>query len=346
VVEFLVYSPGGEKLIKPCAGQSRIGGSVNDQQLKKDKARIMNSIEDHTLEDHKLWKLMTEVWEALSTFFEPAVDRFLMSNNLERGTLRLLLAVLTCEPETIMVADLLVRNPYTSAEKFQARLSKAAEQGYLLESEPGSFHLSSAGFKLTQGMIQTARAAMEKADPLPQDDSAKLAVLFDRLVDACLHTPPPPEPWSIRSSFKLMPAISPPMPFIEQALTCLWAYRDDAHLAAWQLAGVTATAFEMLSLLWRNEATSLEGVHELLDQRGHPREVYQLALKELFERNFVAGKESRLSVTEGGRLFRNQIEEETERYFLIPWKSLSVQEKTVMTGLLYRLREGLHSQVA
>jgi hypothetical protein len=240
----------------------------------------------------------------------------------------------------------MVRNPYTAAEKFQARLSDAADLEYLIEPEPGSFRLSAEGRRITQDMIRTARAAMVKSDPLPKEDSAQLAMFLDRLVYASLHTPPPPQPWSIRGSFKLMPEINPPMPFIEQAFTCLWAYRDDAHLAAWQFAGVTATAFEMLSLLWRNEANSLDSVHNHLADRGHPREIYQLALAELVERNFVTGTESDLSVTEDGRLFRNQVEEDTERFFFVPWRSLSYLEKTMMSGLLIRLRDGLLSQVS
>jgi hypothetical protein len=83
---------------------------------------------------------------------------------------------------------------------------------------------------------------------------------------------------------------------------------------------------------------------DYLANRGHPREIYQLAMEELMERNFVTGLESNLSVTEDGRLFRNQVEEETEHYFFVPWKSLTYQEKTILAGLLHRLKEGLLSQ--
>ena len=306
----------------------------------------MNTNEDHTLEDHKLWKLTTEVWDALSAHFEPAVDHFTKTSDLDRGMLSLLLAVIACEPDAIMVADLMVRNPYTAAESFMARLIEAAENGYLMEVEQGSFRLSDMGRRELQELIRSMRAAMVKADPLPREDSDRLAKLLDRLVHLCLQTPPPPEPWSIRASYKLIPAIDPPMPYTEQAITCLSAYRDDAHLAAWQYTGITATAFEMLSLLWRNEANTLDKVYVHLAPRGHPREVYQLALEELSERKFVTGREGALSVTVDGRIFRNQVEEDTERFFFGPWKGLSYQEKTILSGLLIRLKEGLLSQVS
>jgi hypothetical protein len=304
----------------------------------------MKTKDDHTLEDHKLWKLTTEVWDALASRFEPAVEGFLGTRNLDRGLLSLLLSATTCEPEPIMIADLMVRSPYTASEKFQARLVDAAKKGYLIEVEQGSFRLSEAGVQETQDLIRTARAAMAVADPLPRQDSRRLAELLARLVHACLENPPPPEPWSISASYKLMPEIEPPMPFIEQAITCLSAYRGDAHLAAWEYVGLSATAFEMLSLLWRNEATSLAEVNEHLAHRGHPGEIYQLALEELKERNFVARVDEDLSLTEDGRLFRNEVEEDTERYFFIPWKRLSYKEKTILAGLLLRLKEGLLSR--
>jgi hypothetical protein len=305
----------------------------------------MKTKDEHTLEDHKLWKLTTEAWDALSARFEPAVAGFLETRNLDRGMLSLLLSATTCEPEPIMIADLMVRSPYTAAEKFQSRLADAVKDGYLIEVDPGSFRLSEAGVLGTGELIRTARTAMAEADPLPRPDSADLAELLGRLVHASLENPPPPEPWSISASYKLMPEIEPPMPFIEQAITCLSAYRDDAHLAAWEYAGLSATAFEMLSLLWRNEAASLKEVNEHLTHRGHPGEIYRLALEELMERNYVARVDDDLSVTEDGRLFRNEVEEGTERYFFVPWKSLSSKEKTILAGLLLRLREGLLSQV-
>ena len=36
----------------------------------------------------------------------------------------------------------------------------------------------------------------------------------------------------------------PPLPYAEQALSCLAAYRDDAHLSAWRPSGLSAPALE------------------------------------------------------------------------------------------------------
>lgn len=127
----------------------------------------------------------------------------------------------------------------------------------------------------------------------------------------------------------------------EQALSCLAAYRDDAHLSAWRPSGLSPTALEALTLLWRGEADSLETVCEKLPHRGHPPQVYAQALDELREREFIAGPDYALRVTAAGQRFRDEIEDKTNRYFFGPWTSLNEAEKVVLADLLTRLRNGL-----
>lgn len=72
-------------------------------------------------------------------------------------------------------------------------------------------------------------------------------------------------------------------------------YRDDAHLAACPRSnrgGLSATALETLTLLWRGEADSLAAVCQRLSRRGQSPYVYAEALKELRTRGFVEGPEA------------------------------------------------------
>lgn len=186
---------------------------------------------------------------------------------------------------------------------------------------------------------------MEEADPLDLDASIELAILFERLVKECMATPPPPNTWSIQLSYQLMPALEPPLPFIEQAITCLYAYRDDAHLAAWRNSNLSATAFEVLTYLWREEANSFEKLLDLLANRGHSDDVYLDALAELRDRKYIAGGRSKLRVTPDGIGFRGQVEMDTDMYFFAPWSCLSSREKDRMEDLLVSLWEGLKERV-
>lgn len=293
------------------------------------------------MNESELWNLMREAWARLNEPIDRAVEAIIAETGLSGRDWGLLLAALTFEPENTTAAHLMVRSPYTAAEEYTFRLSTAAGLCFLEEVSPGAFRLTPAGRTSVRYFIETARAAMSAVDPLPPQDAGQLAEILDRLVRNCLETEPPPETWSIQLSFKLMPAPQPPLPFIEQAFSCLAAYRDDAHLAAWRSSDLTATALEVLTLLWRNEAKSLTEVLEKLVHRGHPSQVYANALDELRIRGLVEGTEHTLRLTQEGQRFRDQVEADTDRYFFGPWSILQETDKARLADLLTRLRDGL-----
>ena len=182
---------------------------------------------------------------------------------------------------------------------------------------------------------------MIAAVPAPGDTIIKLAHYMDQLVRSCLNTQPPPDIWSIRLSNRLMPPIDSPIPFIEQSFSCLAAYRDDAHLAAWQASGLTATAMEALTYIWRAQVDSLDGLVEHLAQRGHHRQVYVDAVSELRKRIYVTSAQGRLHITQTGQHFRDQVESDTDQYFFKPWSVLKDPATKELERLLLKLRDEL-----
>ena len=238
----------------------------------------------------------------------------------------------------------MVRGPYTAAEQYLARLRSCSAKGFLKELAQGEFRLTVKGRNAAERFIEKARMAMEEVDRLSAVDSQKLVHLLERLVTTCLETPPPPDTWSIRLSYQLMPDANPPYPYFEQAVSFA-AYRDDAHLEAWRRTGLTAIALEVLTNLWRDQAGSLDDLVEKLAHRGHSKEVFTGALAELRERKLVTGTVSALHLTEAGNTFREQIEADTNRLFFAPWSCLSSTEKSDLEGLLIRVRDSLREPV-
>ena len=295
------------------------------------------------MKDQQLWNLSREAWTALGPHYEPVIERIIEQSGLEGRGWGLLLATLTFEPEDTTVPHLMVRGPYTAAEIYLARLHNAAILGFLAEVSPGAFRLTPSGRKATMRFIQEARQAMSSVDPLTPDEAKLLTRQFERLVQNILDTPPPPDTWSIRLSYKLMPELDQPLPYIEQSLSCLAGYRDDAHLAAWRQTGLSATALETLTLLWRGKVGSFDDLIEQLSYRGHSAEVYLDAIVELRRRKFIAGTKRTLRVTSEGQKFREQVESDTDRYFYAPWSCLSAADKHNMKRLLTSLRDGLNS---
>lgn len=286
------------------------------------------------MDDRSLWQLMRESWFKLQACFDPVINLSVSESGLSLREWSMLFSTLTFEPEDTTPSHLMVRGPYTSSEQYLIWLENAADKGYLQIVSNGRFRLTTEGRKVALDFIKVIREAMVSADPLPISESQTLAELLDRLVQGCLETPPPPNNWSISLSNKLMPGIDPPMPFIEQAITCISAYRDDAHLASWRSSGLSATALESLTLIWRRQVNNLDDLIDKLSFRGHPMKVYTDALTELRARSYISGVRSVLRITEDGKLFRDQVEAKTDQYFFAPWSCLTQSEKSSLAEIL------------
>ncbi len=298
------------------------------------------------MNNDSLWKLACEAATALVPRYQPVINHFCETSGLDGPIVSLLLAALSFDPGVTSPARLLVRRPYTAAETFMARLWVAAEKGFMIENSPGEYRLTAIGRARMIDLIHAARKKLEEEDPLPPGDSERLANLLGFLVHSSLNTRAPLDTWSIRHAYRLMPAPCPPLPYTEQAISCLQAYWEDAHLAAWHQTGLAATAMETLSLLWRGEADSLETICQRLARRGHSPPVYSRALADLRERNFVEGSDRAPRVTPAGRAFRDGVELVTEEYFFLPWAVLSDEHRQFLSETLTRLRDSLGDKQA
>ena len=292
--------------------------------------------------DHpSLWKLMIEAWSALSEHYEPVVEQHCMEHRIDLKSWALLLAVLSFEPEATTPGHLLVRVPYTAAEVYQERLENMRTRGNLDLEPHGGYKLTQRGRELTTHLIAIAREEMSRVDPLKPDESKRLAQIVGQLVKCSYNHTPPPDTWSIRLSSKLMPPLDPPLPCIEQGFSALAAYRDDAHLAAWNNSGLSATALETLTLLWRGEVASHDDLCRKLVNRGHGCHVHLDAIQDLRQSGYVSGPDYDLHVTPTGRLFRNRVEDLTDHYFFAPWNCLEGGERDEFESLLELLKKGL-----
>jgi hypothetical protein len=293
------------------------------------------------VDDLTIWELMDETREALGEHFEPAVEKAGRDLKLDRRMWGLLMAVKSFEPEDTTPAHLIVRSPYTAVQYYQDRLAFAAREGFLVESDKAAYRLTEIGRNILDQMICLARTEMAEADPLAQPDSLLLAALLDRIIQSSLTYPSPPDKWSINLSCKLMPSPQPPLPYIEQEFTALAGYRDDAHLAAWQESGLSATALETLTLFWMGEVDSLDVLCKHLERRGHSCHVYKDSLDELHRHGYLQGPEQAPWLTGAGRVFRNHVEDDTNRYFFAPWACLNEQDRKTLFDLLTNLKQGL-----
>lgn len=290
-----------------------------------------------------LWLTAQEALQALGKHYGPEMDRAAAELNLPEWY-GWLLPALVFDPEPISARRLRVRSPYTSARLYKERLANAAKQGFLVPvtGTENEYRLTELGRQATQRVIGAAYAKMATLQPLPPTEQERLANLLLRLVKSCLTAPEPPGKWCIIHSRRTDPDDDASvMVRIDQYLSDLSAYRDDAHLAAWQPHHIEGHAWEAFTYLWRGEATTLDGLCQKLERRGYLRDEYKQAIEDLIKRSWVAERAGEYQVTTRGKEIRQRAEETTDRYFYAPWSCLSQEETEDLRTLLIHLRDGL-----
>ncbi len=280
----------------------------------------------------------------LTICYSPAINRAAAAFGIPEGTwYGWLMAAHIFEPYPVSVERLHVRSAYTSLARLAEHLEQGVSLGLLERAGGGEYWLSAKGHTAVRRLIEAAYAAMAPLQPLPEEELVCLADLLQRLVLASLYAPEPPGKWCLRIARHYDPGPEAPvMVRLDQHLSDIEAYRDAAHLAAWQPYGVSGQAWDAFTHIWRGDVTTLDELPVRLARRGHTREAYAEALQDLVERGWLRQDGATFHITEQGRVLRDEAERLTDAYFYAPWNCLHEGEVVQLRGLLSGLRDGLH----
>jgi Mn-dependent DtxR family transcriptional regulator len=294
----------------------------------------------------QLWTLAGETSQAIFAVTRDTVDPLLEKHGLnERGFAFTLLSAQSFEPEPVSAARLSIRSPYTNPAQYDSFLTKVAEAGFLEPKGDGEYKLTEKARTVLHELNDAFYTRLGEIPALPDENLARSEDLLKRVVDACLEAPEPASKWCISKSHQGHPSQEyAPLAKIDQHLDDLNAFRDDAHLAAWQPYDVSGHAWEALTLIWRGDARTAEEMAER-PFRGHSAETYSEALADLTGRGWVEQTSDGYRVTEKGQALRQEAEEATDRYFFAPWARLSVTEKVQLHWLLTQLKNNLQEMV-
>jgi len=247
-----------------------------------------------------------------------------------------------CEPPFTlgMLAD---RLPYASPTLLQAHRDALLSKGLLQEVTLQEYILTDAAVDLLRRWMEREREHLASLTSLPRQDLDRLAALLSRVVQAALAAPPPPNKTHLLGSRRMAPlADAAPMVRIDQYLTDLYWFRDDAHVSAWREASFNSISIEVLTLLWRGEAQDVDALTAALaERRGYTREEYAGCVQVLAECGLVDASQPALSLTEAGRALREGIEATTDEYYMFPWTVLLPVELKQLRDLLQRLTASL-----
>ncbi|MCX7977235.1 MAG: hypothetical protein N2646_09185, partial [Bellilinea sp.] len=213
------------------------------------------------MEIKEMWPLALQALQALGSHYVPAMEQKIAQLGLPNWCTGVLFPALSFEPQAVTAEKMHIKGAYTAEALFARRLKEAAQLGLVQETEnqAGTYRLTPHGREAAGQIILAAYDCMRQLQPLPDAELAQLAALLYRLVDACLKSPPPPDKWCIQLSHRLDTGEDTHLVIrVDQYLSDLSAYRDDAHLAAWQPHPCSGQAWEAFTLVWRGEATTLD----------------------------------------------------------------------------------------
>jgi len=250
------------------------------------------------------------------------------------------------DPEPLTAENLRVRDIYASERLVQALLELMASESWLDRSAQGAYSLTANGRAVLQQRLQRQRELTAGLAPLPAGDLAQLARLLGRLIDASLAAPTPPGSWCLAHSRRRAPAHdAPALVQIAQYFSDFNAFRDDAHMAAWQSFRLNGYEWEAFTLLCDGTANSAASVFEQLAHRGYSSGEYAAALVALTHRSWLesTSADGAYHVTADGRAARAQAERLTDSYFYGPWLVLTEAQVAELRALLLRFTEQLRA---
>ena len=292
-------------------------------------------------ERRELWTLMGEAMRAFMPFYQAAMREAIQATGVPDSWGGLYLAR-GSEPEPFSVERFLAIAPYSAEERLLGTLETLAQAGLMERMGERAFRLTDQGRFAVNGIFEVAHENLAAVAPLPSDEMEQLNDLLYRIVAATLAAAEPEDKWTLVCSRWTDPGDGGSGSVrVDQYLTDLTRFRDDAHIAAWQPVGVSGSVWEALTFVWRGDARTAEELAEKLPYRGHSVEVYAEALAELGGCGWIEETAEGYQVTEKGGALRQEVEDETDRIFYAPWACLDETENAQLHRLLIQLEAKL-----
>ena len=287
------------------------------------------------------WTKASATLGAFSPFYQEGMFRLVQEHNAPNNWFTLT-QVRSSEPNPYQVADMQAGNPYASPDRQRERLNALVEAGVLEEVEDGRYCLNERGRAIADGFYTMAHENLKDMQPLSAEALDTVANLLNRVVTATDNAAEPATKANLSVSRWTDPGLDAPAVIrIDQYVTDLLRYRDDAHIGAWEKHGVSGPAWESLTFIKQeDDVNTPEALAERLN-RGYSADDYAAAVQELVAKGWVAAENGHFVATDKGVAIRDAAEVETDRLFYQGWKTLSDAEVDKLDDLLGRLNNKL-----
>jgi ribosomal protein S19E (S16A) len=290
-----------------------------------------------------VWSSASQIVPALIPFYREGTVRLAQESGAPDRWF-LLNYIRSREPDALTPEAIGQRYPYAALERQLELYDGLVEAGFAKRDAEDHYRLTGRGRELIEGFFNVAQEGISTAEPLPAGETAELVDLLGRLVQAAeASTITPLKPALLGSRWTDPGAGAESIALVDQYVTDLQRYREDAHFTAWQSYRVAGCEWEAFSLVWQDEAGSAAEIVEQRPDRGYAEEDYAAALQQLAGRGWLSQDDGRYQVTAEGARIREEAEAETERIFFESWSVLNDEELSRLGELATRAVENLTS---
>jgi hypothetical protein len=295
-----------------------------------------------TIHKPEMFKLIQDNMQALGPHYNDVTTAIFEEHSMQGQDWFYTLMAWSLDPEPFSADMMQTLYPYGSLDLQRQRLADAAEHGFLQAIGLHRYVPTDKGRAAMQGFFSAAQKALADVSPPDGVETARLADRLGRVIAAIAEADEPKLKIVFQTSRKTDPGPkAAPLTRIDQYLTDLYRFRDDAHLAAWQGHQISGPAWEALGYLWEDKAADLP---EQIERRGFGPEKLAEVQAELVDRGWIAAEGDGYALTDTGRKVRDAAEKETNRLFFAPWNAtLSEAEIQEVGNQLIALRDALNA---
>jgi hypothetical protein len=324
---------------------SRLKASCQNDQpeiyIQKAEPALFKKGEVTVNEKNSIYANSSEVMNAFTPFYQEEAGAKIREADALDGWFALLSSA-AVDPAPLTIEDFEALTPYAAPQRVRQLIDSALEGGFVSGDEGSGFRLTDKGRSVLSAFFDTAHELISSAPVLPQDDMQRLVGLLQRLVEASESLPYPEEKPNLARSRWTEPGESAPDTVrVDQYLTDLQLFRDDAHITAWQANDVDGRSWETLTFLWRDDVHTAAELLEKLPRRGYTEEDYAASLAYLAGKGWISPAGHDWQLTANGRQIRQEAEEETDRIYFAGWNTLDETELNDLDDLLQRLLDQL-----
>ncbi|MCJ7624474.1 MAG: hypothetical protein MUO76_13300 [Anaerolineaceae bacterium] len=288
-------------------------------------------------EKQATWAIAIETWQALARIYREPLTKVTDETGIQNRWAPLNF-VYTAEPEPFDLQKLHEAFPFGKIERQIETFENIAKDGFLEKVADQRYKLTEQGRETRKKVYGTVCESLKSVQQLPMDEIKELNGLLFRIVKNIQEAPGPVK-WYFNNS-----RITDPGPnwgevtLLDQYITDLYFFRDDAPSAAWMPYGVGGRTWEAFTFIWRGDVSTADELVEKLTVRGHTAEDYGQSLAELVELGWIESVEKGFQVSEKGRKLREEAEEKTDHTFYDPWDVLKPDEQIRANDLLGLLK--------